>query len=119
MVCLLVSVGTALLCFIFGRQMQHLGLERALTIFGCCCGSTGTGLLLLRIIDPDMSTPIAKELAFFNIAILVAAFHILTLMAPILPAYSFTMIVVVYMATIVVGGGIALTLGRRIPAHTD
>ena len=118
LVCVAVSLGTALMCFLLGRQLQHLGIERALTIFGCCCGSTGTGLLLLRIVDPDFSTPIAKELAFFNIAILIAGFHILTLMAPILPSYDISTIVSVYAATLIAGGIIALLIGRRVPAHT-
>ena len=46
MVCLSVSVVTALLCFGFGRQLRGYGIERSLTAFGCCCGSTGSGLLL-------------------------------------------------------------------------
>ncbi len=102
-VCLSLLLTTALLCFGFGRRLKELGVERALTSFGCCCGSTGTGLLLLRIVDPDMRTPIPKELAFFNIAIIFFAFHILTIMAPVLPTYNLTTIVSVYLGTFVVG----------------
>ena len=116
LVAIAVSVGTALLCYVAGRNLGNLGVERALTIFGCCCGSTGTGLLLLRILDPDMRTPIAKELAFFNIAILVGAFHILTLMAPNLPQISLATIIAVYGLTIAVGLAAAIVIGRRMPA---
>jgi ESS family glutamate:Na+ symporter len=95
---------TALLCFTFARTSEKFGYERSLASFGCCCGSTGTGLLLLRILDPDFRTPVAKELAFFNIAILVTTIHILLVMAPILPSLSMGLILSVYLATLVVAG---------------
>ncbi|MFT7653808.1 MAG: ESS family glutamate:Na+ symporter [Limisphaerales bacterium] len=103
-VCLAVSVGTALLCYVFGRRLSEHGVERALTAFGCCCGSTGSGILLLRMLDPDLSTPIARELAFFNIAIMFFGFHILTIMSPILPNLGLGLVVIVYAATFVIGG---------------
>ncbi|MGI9483893.1 MAG: sodium/glutamate symporter, partial [Hyphomicrobiales bacterium] len=80
-----VTLATAALWLGLGRKLADLGIERSVTIFGCCCGSTGTGLLLLRILDPDFSTSVAKELAFFNIAILFTCFHIILVMSPILP----------------------------------
>ena len=113
-VCLAVTAGTAALCFMFGRNLSKLGVERALTAFGCCCGSTGSGILLLRMLDPDLSTPIARELAFFNVAILFLAFHVLTVMAPILPGFSLLTIISVYALTFVVAGGAALWLARRL-----
>jgi ESS family glutamate:Na+ symporter len=114
LVCVTVAACTALLCFGLGRRLGALGVERAVTIFGCCCGSTGSGLLLLRILDPTLSTPIAKELAFFNIAILVLSFHVLMLMAPILPSFSLGTIVIVYSITFVVGAAAAMYLGGRM-----
>ena len=117
LVCVAAAACTALLCFGLARRLGALGIERAVTIFGCCCGSTGSGLLLLRMLDPTLSTPIAKELAFFNIAILVISFHVLMLMAPILPTFSLGTIVLVYGATFVVGAAAALYLGGRIAAH--
>jgi ESS family glutamate:Na+ symporter len=114
LVCVAVAAITALLCFGLGRRLASLGIERALTVFGCCCGSTGSGLLLLRMLDPTLTTPIAKELAFFNIAILVLSFHVLMLMAPILPTYEIGTIVLVYGATFIVGAFAALWLGRRV-----
>ncbi len=75
-VCLAAALSTAALCFLFGRMLNTVPAERALTLFGCCTGSTGSGLLLLRILDPDLSTPVARELAYFNVAILFLAGHI-------------------------------------------
>ena len=115
-VCVGVSVATAALCFGFGRRLTHLGIERGLTAFGCCCGSTGSGLLLLRILDPDLSTPLAKELAFFNIAILFLSAHVLMFMAPLLPSFSLTSIVLVYSVTFAAGAGGLYLLQRRMMA---
>ncbi|MDH3642125.1 MAG: sodium:glutamate symporter [Gammaproteobacteria bacterium] len=117
LVCVLVAVSTAALCFGFGRKLSSLSIERAVTSFGCCCGSTGSGLLLLRILDPDLSTPIAKELAFFNIAILILSFHVLGLMAPILPSYDLLTICAVYVGTFVIGAVVLSVLTRRVVAN--
>jgi ESS family glutamate:Na+ symporter len=117
LVCLAISLTTAALCFGFGRKLSGLSIERAVTSFGCCCGSTGSGLLLLRILDPDLSTPIAKELAFFNIAILVLSFHVLGVMAPILPSFDLLTICSVYVGTFVIGA-IALSLIAKRMAAT-
>jgi ESS family glutamate:Na+ symporter len=95
-----VTLVTALICFGLARYLDDYQFERALTSFGFCCGSTGSGLLLLRILDPNFETPVAKELAFFNVAILVFTFHILFAMAPLLPSFSLVTIVLVYGATI-------------------
>lgn len=114
LICILLTLFTALMCFFFGSRLNHLGPERSVTIFGCCCGSTGSGLLLLRILDPDLSTPIAKELAFFNIGILILGFHILMFMAPTLPTFNMTTIVSVYLGTFAVCAIIAYFLGKKI-----
>ncbi|MFT4712097.1 MAG: ESS family glutamate:Na+ symporter [Candidatus Azotimanducaceae bacterium] len=111
--CLAISIVTAILCFGAARSLGTFSVERAVTIFGCCTGSTGSGLLLLRILDPDFSTPIAKELAFFNIAIIFLAFHILTMMAPILPTFSLMTICIVYTVTFLLGTAL-LTVANRV-----
>ena len=113
-VCLAVSVGTALLCYTFGRKLSRLGIERALTAFGCCCGSTGSGILLLRMLDPDLKTPIARELAFFNLAIMLLGFHVLTIMAPILPSLSLGLIISVYVVTFVICALAVLWVARPL-----
>ncbi len=98
------TAGTIGLCVALSRTGGHYGYERALTSFGCCCGSTGTGLLLLRILDPDFRTPVAKELAYFNIAILITTAHILIVMVPTLPSHNLAIVFVVFAVTFVVAG---------------
>lgn len=89
---LLVAACLTLVTFVgalaIGRISGSLGAERAVTAFGCCCGSTGTGLLLLRMLDADFSTSVPRELAFFNIAILVVNIPTLFFFAPIAPSLS-------------------------------
>ena len=86
----------------FGRRTNY-GPERVLCQFGCCCGSTATGLLLLRIIDPDFSTPATLELAFFNVGILVTCAPILYFFAPAFYTFTGMEILMIYGAITVIG----------------
>ena len=110
----LVTLVTAALCFTAGLRLKTLGAERGLTIFGCCCGSTGSGILLLRILDPNLSSSVAKELAFFNIAILFLSFHVLAVMAPILPSIPVFWIILIYLATAGLGLIMVHLLGSKM-----
>ncbi|MCS2609568.1 sodium/glutamate symporter [Halomonas dongshanensis] len=87
-VTVVITLVTFLGAMAIGRLSGRLGPERAVTAFGCCCGSTGTGLLLLRMLDADFSTSVPKELAFFNIAIIVVNIPTLFFIAPIAPTLS-------------------------------
>lgn len=113
LVCLAAALTTALMCFVFGRYLSSLPVERAITLFGCCTGSTGSGLLLLRILDPNLSTPVARELAYFNVAIMFFSAHILMFMAPILPSISIVVVAGVYGATFVLGAAALWLLSPR------
>ena len=112
-VCLAAAATTALMCFLFGRMLNTLPVERAITLFGCCTGSTGSGLLLLRILDPDLSTPVARELAYFNVAIIFVSLHVLMFMAPVLPSIGLGVVCAVYGATFAIGGGLLWVLSPR------
>ena len=83
-----VTLVTFLMVEFFRRRLSELSGERAVSSFGCCCGSAASGLLLLRILDADYSTSVGVELAFFNVAILFTTLPILMLMAPGLPGFS-------------------------------
>ncbi|PMH42220.1 sodium:glutamate symporter [Vibrio sp. 10N.286.49.B3] len=88
LVTILTALSTFITCMIIGRFSGYLGPERIVTAFGCCCGSTGTGLLLLRMLDSNFDTAVAKELAFFNVAIVMVNFPILMVFSPIAPSLS-------------------------------
>ncbi|MBN8413215.1 hypothetical protein LCL99_10770 [Halomonas denitrificans] len=103
-----VTLSTLLGCLVMGRLSGELGPERTVTSFGCCCGSTGTGLLLLRMMDADFSTSVPKELAFFNLAIVLATLHLLMIFAPIAPSLGAGTYLLAF-------GGTALALVACIP----
>ncbi len=50
-----------------GRRLQSYNLERIAAIYGTVTGTVSTGLLLLRIVDPEFKTPVPKEVGFMNI----------------------------------------------------
>lgn len=116
-VSLTVTLTTFILIEFFRRRVSELGPERAVSSFGCCCGSTASGLLLLRILDADYSSGVGVELAFFNIAILFTTMPILTIMAPGLPGYSMGNIIGAYTAYTLICFGILWFLGSWIPGE--
>lgn len=93
------TIATFILCWYCGKLSGKLGPERAITSFGCCTGSTGTGLLLLRLVDADFSTSVGKELAFFNLAIVLINLPVLYIVTPIAPSLSPNTYLLVFAAT--------------------
>lgn len=57
---------TVLFILYFGRRLDEYGFERMLAIFGTATGTGASGLMLLRIVDPDFKTPAAAELGLYN-----------------------------------------------------
>lgn len=102
LVAVTVTIATFILCWYGAKLSGKLGPERALTIFGCCTGSTGTGLLLLRLVDADFSTSVAKELAFYNLAIVLVNIPVLFILSPIAPSLDATTYLMAFFATAVI-----------------
>lgn len=55
----------------YGRRAPELGFERTLATFGTCTGTVATGLLLLRIADPEFETSVAEEVGMMNLLAMV------------------------------------------------
>lgn len=104
---------TAGMCYFFSRWLSHLQPERAITLFGIGMGTTGSGFLLLRMMDPNLTTPVARELAFFAIALTFAGTHLLYLLEPILPSFSIGAIVAIYGAHMLLGMALWRWFARR------
>jgi glutamate:Na+ symporter, ESS family len=68
-ICLVAGVGTTLVVIFFGKRLWENNLERSLAIYGCVTGNVSSGLLLLRIVDPEFKTTAAKELGFMNLIV--------------------------------------------------
>lgn len=64
------AIFTYVLIVWFARRMPEYGFERGLAILGCYTGTVASGILLLRIVDPDFKSPAAVELAVMNVFIL-------------------------------------------------
>ena len=58
---------TTFIVFRLGSRLPAYNLERMVSIYGCLTGTLSSGLLLLRIVDPDLKTPVALEVALMNI----------------------------------------------------
>jgi glutamate:Na+ symporter, ESS family len=56
------GIATTLVVFYIGRRNWSYSLERTVGIYGITTGNVSTGLLLLRITDPEFETPVALEL---------------------------------------------------------
>jgi glutamate:Na+ symporter, ESS family len=56
------GIATTLVVFYIGRRAWSYSLERTVGIYGITTGNVSTGLLLLRIADPEFETPVALEL---------------------------------------------------------
>ncbi|MEW5723061.1 MAG: hypothetical protein AB1896_08145 [Thermodesulfobacteriota bacterium] len=67
LISLTVGVLTTLLVVFFGRRLDAYPLERTAAIYGVVTGTVSTGLLLLRIADPEFKTPAAFEVALMNV----------------------------------------------------
>lgn len=72
----------------FARRGPEFNFERGLAIYGCYTGTVASGLLLLRIVDPEFKSPAAVELGIMNVMILVTCQPLLTGYA-FLPAEGF------------------------------
>ena len=58
---------TLIICVWFGRRSPEYGFESCLIMFGYATGTAASGLLLLRIADPDYETPVAVEGGLMNV----------------------------------------------------
>lgn len=52
---------TTLVLVYFGRRLSEFNLERMVLLYGTCTGTLSSGLLLLRIVDPELDSPVALE----------------------------------------------------------
>mgnify|MGYP006265981191 CR=1 FL=1 len=86
-----VGVGTLVMITVpwtASRLFRSHRFERTLIVFGGMTGTLPTGLALLRILDPDFDTPVARDYIFASAVIFVLAIPMI--LAINLPAYSVT-----------------------------
>ena len=91
---------TLFICLWFGRRSPEYGFERGLTLFGYCTGTAASGLLLLRIVDPDFDTPVAVEVGLMNVFATIL-FKPISWSMPFVPVEGFPMMWIFIAVTVV------------------
>ncbi len=90
---------TAIVVIYLGNRLRSFNLERSMAIFGTVTGTVSTGLLLLRIIDPEFRTKVALELGLMNIiSAPVILGGLLLVSAPVLWGWSLELTIGVFCA---------------------
>jgi len=113
---LLVSLSVPWMC---SRLFRSYRFQRTVIIFGAMTGTLPTGLALLRVVDPDFSTPVAGDYVYSAAFVFVAMIPMILAMN--LPAYSVTrdepflfwLAVIIIGAYMVVAGAIYFVIARR------
>ena len=78
------GIVTTVAMIYFGKRLWSYNLERTVAIFGTVTGTVSCGLLLLRIVDPELKTPAVIEIALMNaIAIVPIAGLLMLVNAPV------------------------------------
>lgn len=94
---------TTLFCYYYGKRLWNFNLERMLAIYGTVTGTVSSGLLLLRIVDPEFKTTAALET---GVMLMFAAPYIILGMlwvsAPVLWAWSLVNTLLVFAAMFVI-----------------
>ena len=67
LIAVLCGLFTMLVVFQLGRRLESYNLERMAAILGTVTGTVPCGLLLLRILDPELKSPVMIELAVMNL----------------------------------------------------
>ena len=88
-----------------------------MAIFGVVTGTLSTGLLLLRLVDPEFRTGVAGELAFMNLlAAPVIGLCLVLINGPIMMGLNYTITLAGLAAIGIACLGCALLVSRPRPA---
>ncbi len=66
--CLLGGIWTTFYVLYFGRRSGEMSFERMIVQYGVNTGTVSTGLLLLRVVDPEFKTTAALETGLYSLA---------------------------------------------------
>ena len=64
---LFIGALTTVMVVYFGKRIWSYNLERTAAVYGAVTGTVSSGLLLLRIVDPEFKTPVAIDIALMNV----------------------------------------------------
>lgn len=94
-----ICAATFFIVLYFARRSGAYANERFLAEFGILTGTGATGLILLRIVDPQFKTPVAGEMVWWNILNLLAG--ILVILSQLaMPVVNFWLWIAILAASI-------------------
>lgn len=97
---------TTLVVIYLGKSIESHHLERMVAIYGTVTGTVATGLLLLRIADPDFRTPVAMDIALMNVfSIPSIGLYLMIVNAPVWWNWSLGKTVLVFFMLMIIAFG--------------
>ena len=63
------GIMTILVILYFGKRQDNMALERTVVVYGTYTGQLSTGLLLLRLVDPEFRSSLLLELGIFGMMV--------------------------------------------------
>lgn len=114
---LAVSVGvvavTIALTWVLAKKTGKYAAERFIVVFGIATGTAITGLLLLRILDPQGETPVTKEVVWWNVFQMFTAI-IVGCLAPFAALWGWSIWLLINAALAVVLLILTIVVGKNI-----
>lgn len=93
---------TTLAVVYLGSRLPAFNLERTAAIFGTCTGTVPSGLLLLRITDPQFSSPVALEIGLMNIIVApIIASSMILVNAPVWWGWSIYTVALIHLGILI------------------
>jgi ESS family glutamate:Na+ symporter len=94
---ILSGIFTTFAILYLGSRLPSLNLERTAVIYGTCTGTLSSGLLLLRVADPEFSTPAVLEIGFMNLIVAPVIFASMVLVnAPVWWGWSINLVMLIH-----------------------
>lgn len=100
---------TTVVVIYFGRRIGSYNFERTAAIFGTVTGTVQSGLLLLRIVDPEFKTPAAIDLALMNVVVSPVLLGLMILVSAPIKGWSLIVTIAIF-ASVMILAAIAMWL---------
>jgi glutamate:Na+ symporter, ESS family len=98
---------TTLLVIYLGKRIWSYNFERTIAIYGVVTGTVSSGLLLLRIADPDFETPVAIDIALMNVfSIPSIGFYLVLVNGPLWWGWSITTSLLIFLGFMILSLGL-------------
>ncbi len=102
-ICAVSGLLTTIVVVYLGNRIWSLNLERTVAIFGTVTGTVSSGLLLLRIVDPEFRTSTAMEMGYMTIFAAIPVLGTMLLVsAPVLWGWTIELTMLVFVGMMVV-----------------